>query len=271
LLLTKHHGLGNEFLVVLDENNVRLPTIDGALARRLCDRSSGPGADGLIWGERSPSAGDVDVMMHLYNSDGSRAELSGNGLRCLAQAVAAARDDHALHLTVGTDAGTRSAIVDAGDDLQSVWVTVEMGHAAAGPAVPEEVAARVGGRHRSVDVGNPHLVVVVDDPAGIDLATEGPWIEAWFEAGINVEYITVTAPDTLRLTVWERGAGITQACGTGACAAVVAAHEWGLVGTEVQVAMPGGTAEVVLGRSFDDPITLAGPTSLIATIELTDA
>jgi diaminopimelate epimerase len=268
LLLTKHHGLGNEFIVVLDENNARLPIIDGALARRLCDRSSGPGADGLIWGETSPSAADVDVVMHLYNSDGSRAELSGNGLRCLAQAVAAAREDHALHLRVGTDAGTRVAVVDAGDDLQSVWVTVDMGHASAGPPVPDEVAARVSRRHRTVDVGNPHLVVVVDDPTSIDLATEGPWIEARFDVGINVEYIAVTEPDTLRLTVWERGAGITQACGTGACAAAVAAHDWGLVGTEVRVAMPGGTADVVLGTSPDDPITLAGPTSLIATIEL---
>jgi diaminopimelate epimerase len=265
LLLTKHHGLGNDFLVVLDETNVDLPPIDGSLARRLCDRRTGLGADGLIHGATPGRRTDHGVIMHLFNADGSRAEMSGNGARCLAQAVAVARDDHALHLLIDTDAGARSAVVDAPDQLNQAWVTVDMGPARPGPAVPDTVAKRLDGRFGTVDMGNPHLVIEVPDPSVVDLAAEGGWIESQFDGGVNVEY--VAAHDgALTMTVWERGAGITQACGTGACASAHLAHEWSLVGDEVEVRMPGGSATVTLG----DTISLAGPTSLVATIEVAD-
>ncbi len=277
--LTKHHGLANDFLVVLDEVNGRGLVIDGDLAVRLCDRRTGVGADGLIHGQLPPpdanggSPAGVDVVMHLFNADGSRAEMSGNGIRCLGQALATARDVHEAVLHVATDAGVRRLQVEESDDHRSSTISVDMGPAGAGPAIPSEVDAflagadRPGTRAATVDMGNPHLVVVVPDPAHIDLASEGPWLEKQFADGINVEFIAPAGPDTLVLRVWERGAGITQACGTGACAAAHVAHQWGLVGERVRVDMPGGSAEVELGPS----VTLIGPATHVATIEIPDA
>jgi len=302
--LTKHHGLANDFLIVLDEVNGRGLTIDGALAIRLCERRRGVGADGLIHGEAPPSESDVDVVMHLYNADGSRAEMSGNGIRCLGQALVMAREVHEAVLVVATDGGVRRLQVEASADQRTSMVSVDMGPAQPGPLIPDEVSARLTGldrggretgdvepgeadsadaeglsrgsaatpggsrRYRSttVDMGNPHLVVAVADPSDIDLATLGPWLEQRFADGINVEFIAPTGRDSLDLRVWERGVGITQACGTGACAAVHAAHEWGLVGERVRVEMPGGVVEVELAPS----ITLIGPAVHVATIELPD-
>jgi diaminopimelate epimerase len=273
--LTKHHGLANDFLVVLDEVNGRGRPIDGDLAVRLCDRRTGVGADGLIHGAlpTEGSADGIDVVMHLFNADGSRAEMSGNGIRCLGQALVTARDVNEAVLHVATDAGVRRLQVEQNDEHRSATVSVEMGPAGPGPTVPTEVetflagAERPGTRAATVDVGNPHLVVVVPDPTHIDLASEGPWLEKHFADGINVEFIAPAGADTLTLRVWERGAGITQACGTGACAAAHVAHEWGLVGDRVRVDMPGGSAEVELGPS----ITLIGPSTHVATIEIPDA
>lgn len=264
--LSKHHGLGNDFLVVLDELNPDLPSIDGDLARRLCDRRTGVGADGLIHGA-TVGRPDLGVVMHLFNADGSRAEMSGNGVRCLAQAVALARGDQSLHLLVDTDGGARAVVVDATPGSGEAWVSVDMGPACPGPEVPDVVRQRIEGRCESIDLGNPHLVIDGPDPASVDLAAEGGWIESQFADGVNVEYIAAApGADVVTMTVWERGAGITQACGTGACASAFAAHGWGLVGDQVEVRMPGGAATVTLG----DTITLAGPTTVIATIEVED-
>lgn len=273
--LTKHHGLGNDFLVVLDETNGgRIGgMIDGELARRLCDRKTGLGADGLIHGA-APGDGTapddpahLDVVMHLFNADGSRAEMSGNGIRCLAQALAIARDEHGNVYRIQTDAGIRVATVHETADFRDGVVSVTMGSIGAGPEIPGPLAEQLGGRYETVSVGNPHLVVEVDDPDGIDLASEGAWLEQQLPGGVNVEFVAPGAEaDTLRMTVWERGVGVTRACGTGACAAAHVAHRWGLVGERVRVDMPGGSAEVVLG----DDVILVGPAHLIATLELHD-
>ncbi len=273
--LTKHHGLGNDFLVVLDETNGgrigRL--IDGALAARLCDRTRGLGADGLIHGG-APSGGTepddpahIDVVMHLFNADGSRAEMSGNGIRCLAQALAIARDEHESVYRIQTDAGLRVATVHETADFHDGVVSVTMGSIGVGPDIPGPLAERFGGRYETASVGNPHLVVQVDDPDAIDLESEGAWLEQQLPGGVNVEFVAPgDEPDTLRMAVWERGVGATNACGTGACAAAHVAHGWGLVGERVRVDMPGGSAEVVLG----DDVTLIGPAHLVATLELRD-
>ena len=267
--LSKHHGLGNDFLVVLDARNDDLPVVDGDLARTLCDRRRGIGADGLIHGARpsaDEAADDIDVVMHLFNSDGSRAEISGNGIRCLAQAVARERGESDEVVRVATDAGLRTLAVTSTDDPATCQVRVEMGPLRPGPVVPGPVEERFVGRHGTVDVGNPHLVVLVDDPATVDLATEGAWLEAQFADGVNVEYIAVRdGGASLELRVWERGAGITEACGSGACAAAHVAHQWGLVGDRVQVAMPGGRADVEL---VDGDAILIGPSVLVADIDL---
>lgn len=267
--ITKHHGLGNDFLVVLDEVNGRRlgASVDGALAERLCDRRRGLGADGLIHGEQ-PRGGDADLRMHLFNADGSRAEISGNGIRCLAQALAVARDEHESDYRIDTDAGPRVATVHASADFHDCIVQVSMGAIGEGPSVPGPLGERLSGRFATVSVGNPHLVVEVADPSAVDLASEGGWLEQQFAEGINVEFVARAAdPDTIELTVWERGAGVTEACGTGACAAAFVARGWGLVGDRARVDMPGGSAEVVLDGA---EVTLIGPSHLIATIELPD-
>ena len=276
--LTKHHGLGNAFVIALEEVTGPLHG-DATLARALCDRRRGIGADGLIIGSHPAvdatglNGKPIDVVMHLWNADGSRAEMSGNGIRCLGQALAMARDDHEATYVVVTDGGFRQLVVhdDAAHRLATVSVT--MGLVSEGPAVPSSVAERLGSdRHATADLGNPHIVVLVSDLSSVDLVGTGAWIESQFDAGINVEFIaTGTEPDSLDLLVWERGAGVTEACGTGAVAAATLAHQWGLVGREVRVVMPGGSTEVIVAPSPDGEPILIGPSQHIATIELPDA
>ncbi|NCY17070.1 MAG: diaminopimelate epimerase [Actinobacteria bacterium] len=273
--LTKHHGLGNDFLVALEEVNGPLHG-DAAMARALCDRRRGLGADGFIIGSR-PGPGHTaadgrpfDVVMHLWNADGSRAEMSGNGIRCLGQALAMARDEHQVTFSVATDGGERRLVVQDDADHRMASVSVTMGPVGPGPAIPRSVSERLADqRHGAADLGNPHLVVLVADLAAVDLVGTGSWIESEFPAGVNVEFISVGAePDTLDLLVWERGAGVTEACGTGATAAAHLAHQWGLVGGEVSVRMPGGSAEVIVAEGPDGEPTLIGPAQHVATIEV---
>lgn len=276
--LTKHHGLGNDFVIALEEVNGPLHG-DATLARALCDRRRGIGADGFILGSRpakgakGPDGQAIDVVMQLWNADGSRAEMSGNGIRCLGQALAMARDDHEATYAVSTDGGFRELVVhdDAAHRLSTVSVT--MGLVADGPAIPSSVSERLANdRHATADLGNPHIVVLVADLASVDLVGTGAWIESQFDAGINVEFIAPgSEPDSLDLLVWERGAGVTEACGTGATAAATLAHQWGLVGREVRVVMPGGSAEVIVAATPDAEPVLIGPSQHIATIELPDA
>jgi diaminopimelate epimerase len=268
--LTKHHGLANDFLVALDEVNGRALTVDGDVARRLCDRRTGLGADGLIHGVRpDPEAPPgTDVVMRLFNSDGSRAEMSGNGIRCLVQALAFARGAETGWFTVLTDGGLRTLELTA-TAPNVAQVSVTMGPARRGPEVPPPVDEELDDRHVTVDMGNPHLVIETEAPETIDLETRGGWLERQFAEGVNVEFIAKDGgrADTIVLRVWERGAGVTQACGTGACAAAHAAHTWGLVGDVVTVEMPGGAAQVRLGED----IVLVGPSVLVAEIEVPDA
>ncbi len=268
MILSKHHGLANDFLVALDEVNGVGPAIDGETARRLCDRRTGIGADGLIHGAlpEGGAADAADVVMHLFNADGSRAEMSGNGIRCLGQAVVLAREVGDAVLRVRTDAGLRVLHVHETPQRHLARVRVEMGPAGAGPHVPEPLHEQLEGRYATVDLGNPHLVLEVADPGEVDLGTEGAWLEQQFPGGINVEVVAAAGPDTIALRVWERGVGLTQACGTGACAAAVAARDWGLVGDRVVVEMPGGSAEVELDPSGE--VVLVGPAQHVATVEV---
>jgi diaminopimelate epimerase len=256
----KFHGLGNDFVVVLADD---VPAGAVALARRVCHRRTGIGADGLVVGVPSPREG-VDLVFHLWNADGSVAEISGNGIRCLAHAHARQRGVEALDLVVETLAGDRTLRVTAGADPEQVDASVTMGKARPGPVldgVPQAPTVHAR-RAVTVDVGNPHLVVLVDDPDAVDLTVAGPTIEAGFAGGINVHFVAPEADGGLRLRVWERGAGVTEACGSGAVAAASAAHDWGLVGERVRVHMPGGAAEVVIGEQ----LTLIGPSVHIADV-----
>jgi len=235
--LEKYHGLGNDFLVLLDLGD-RCPVAADAV-RALCDRHRGVGADGVIRVTPGPT-------MELYNADGSRAEMSGNGIRCLAMAMV----DAGLSgpkMVVHTDAGDKLVTVD--DDG---WASVDMGMA---KIDPKDVGVAF------VDMGNPHTVVEVEDLAKVRIAKQAT---EW--QGRNVEFVVVgPGTDLLSMRVWERGVGETLACGTGACAAAAAAFVWGKVGRHVTVKQPGGNATVHLEG---DTIILSGPADHIATVEV---
>lgn len=263
--LTKHHGLGNDFLVAL------LPAVpdDGAeLARRWCHRTRGIGADGLIFGTPAAAA-DVDLTMTLFNADGSLAEISGNGIRCLAQAEFERRGvGGSINVVAGGGVRTLTAVGAPGPHMQ---IEVSMGPVQPGPTAPDlATLARPGlelTRGATADVGNPHVVLEVADLATVDIAADGPRIEAhWLPVGINVHFLAQTGDDEITLVHWERGAGVTEACGTGATVAATIAHRWGLVGERVRVLMPGGSAEV----SVADDAMLAGPAVRIAAIDIDD-
>jgi diaminopimelate epimerase len=271
LHLVKHHGLGNDFLVLVADE---VPSDAPALAARLCRRHHGVGADGLLvatpGGGTGGDGAEVDAVMTLFNADGSLAEMSGNGIRCFVHALARARGLDEGVLRVATGGGTRTVRFapspDGNPDVISA--TVDMGPARPGPvadpASPTPTTEVI--KERTVDLGNPHVVLLVPDPALVDLGVDGPVWEHRYPHGANVHVVAPTPgrAGALTLRVWERGAGLTEACGTGACAAAVAAHDWGLVGEEVVVQMPGGDVTVSLG----DTVLLTGPSQWIADLEV---
>ena len=270
LSVTKHNGLGNDFLV-LDRRQVdalsdaQVAEIDWPnIAREWCNRKTGVGADGLLL------LGRVDtntLTMRLYNSDGSLAEMSGNGIRCLAQAAFMA-DELTTEVVyiVATDAGERRVVVtpQANDPL-TVDASVDMGPI--GTLVePTGWASLECDPMRPVmhiSVGNPHSVVGVEDVAIVPLKELGERVPQ-----INLEIIE-PGPEVNAITmrVHERGAGITQACGTGACASAWAAVQWGLVpasANEVIVHMDGGDVKVSVNQPKAGSVTLIGPAQFMS-------
>jgi diaminopimelate epimerase len=252
LRLAKHHGLANDFLVVVDAEGRAPITPEQAVA--LCSRRTGIGADGLLWA--GPGVDGADVSMVLLNADGSRAEMSGNGIRCLVQAVGRARGVTDGDFVVATDASLRRVELRPGPDEVTAIVRVDMGPVSEAPSPDLGLAAK---QVLGASVGNPHLVALYGDRAGLDADADG-----FARTDRNVEFVAVTGPDELTMRVVERGVGETQACGTGACAAAWAANRWGLVGSHVRVVMPGGAADVELG----DTVHLLGPTVFVADIEV---
>ena len=259
LTLTKHHGLGNDFLVVFHPGVTDLPE----LARRLCDRRRGIGADGLLVAE---SEDGYAARMVLYNADGSRAEMSGNGIRCFAQALAARRGDLAPQRIL-TDAGDRVVRLWATDREDTIEASVEMGEVER-LGVPdgwESLGCHPDRPVLHLGLGNPHSVVGVDDVTVVDLQALGSKVPQ-----VNLEIVEPgPEPNAITMRVHERGAGITEACGTGACASAFAAVSWGLVpasAPEIVVHMDGGSARVALDTPGPGHVTLTGPATHVATI-----
>jgi diaminopimelate epimerase len=261
LTLTKHHALGNDFLVLL---GVEVEHPD-RLAIELCDRRRGIGADGLLIGGSAPG---VDATMRLFNADGSRAEMSGNGIRCFAQALALQHGSLGpLHIL--TDAGERVVEFVDGEPTATVHCTVDMGEISELPE-PADWAALQCDPLRPVahlGVGNPHSVVGVEDVAVVDLGRLGALVPH-----VNLEIVEPgPEPDAITMRVHERGAGITEACGTGACASAWAALSWGLVPAatnEIVVHMDGGDARVRVHQPRRGLVTLVGPSTFVATVSV---
>ncbi|WP_172194873.1 diaminopimelate epimerase [Saccharibacillus qingshengii] len=275
---TKMHGLGNDFVIVYGEKE--LPANAAEQAIRVCDRFFGVGADGLVYILPSEKA---DFMMRIMNSDGSEAEQCGNAIRCVAKYVY----DHKLaegeSLTIETiGAGVQPLTIQA-ENGAAQTVRVDMGApilegakipvAVDGEPIVDQPIEALGENFRftAVSMGNPHCVIYVDDAVNFDLAKWGPVLEKHplFPKKVNVEFATVNSPEQIDMRVWERGAGPTLACGTGACATLVSSVLNGLSGREATVSLKGGDLFIEWNES-DNHVYMTGPAAFVYTGKLTD-
>lgn len=261
----KYQGTGNDF-VVLDARAGALPEGLAAAAPRVCERHFGIGADGLAI-VLPPSGPGAAARMRIVNADGSVPEMCGNALRCVSRhlletgAVAVG-----VPFLVETDAGARSATVLADGHVRTALGVPDLRPEAVGlPALTPEGPVRLEAAGRPftfqpVSMGNPHAVVRLDTLEGLPLEVWGPALGAHpaFSAGANVEFYAVLSPERARMRVWERGAGATLACGTGACATLAAGVRAGVLARAAVLELPGG--ELRLEWPSDDaPVWLTGP------------
>jgi diaminopimelate epimerase len=275
----KMHGIGNDYVYV-DCFNQPLPRDPAALSRAISDRHFGVGSDGLILICPSEKA---DVRMHMYNADGSEAEMCGNGVRCVARFV---YDHHIARkevLTVETGRGVLTLELDVKDgEVKSV--RVNMGEPILEPGrIPTTLpgtrvvnypllyrsddpkcawfgAAGLDPRLTCVSMGNPHAVIYCKDVARVPLETVGPLLEhhEWFPRRINVHFVQIHRPSEVTMRTWERGSGVTLACGTGACAVVVAGALSGRTGRKLLAHLPGGDLQLEWSER-DNRVYMTGP------------
>ncbi|MEO1763305.1 MAG: diaminopimelate epimerase [Cyanobacteria bacterium J06629_18] len=273
---TKYQGLGNDFILV-DNRSSSEPEVTPDQAIKLCDRHFGVGADGVIFA--LPGENGTDYTMRIFNSDGSEPEMCGNGIRCMAAFLAELEGDakksdkYSIHTLAGTI--TPQLMSDG-------QVKVDMGipRLTAGE-IPTNLAAenekvvnqalQVAGKSwdvTCVNMGNPHCITFVEDVAAIELEKIGPQFEnhSAFPERINTEFIQVVNSGYVKMRVWERGAGITLACGTGACASLVAGVLTGKCDRTATVELPGGP--LLIEWSDDQRIYMTGPAQKVFTGQL---
>lgn len=276
LAFVKMHGIGNDYVYVdcFDRDVVK----PSELAVRVSDRHTGIGGDGLILIRPSKEA---DCRMEMYNADGSRGKMCGNGVRCVGKFVYESGRARRNPLRVDTDAGIKILELHLrGEKVESV--TVDMGEPILdGPQIPVaaesqviDAPLRVGERDwrvTCVSMGNPHCVTFLDDVAGLDLERLGPTFEhhAFFPERVNTEFVQVISRRELTMRVWERGSGETAACGTGACAVLVAAVLNGRAERRATVHLNGGDLEIEW-RESDGHVFMSGPAEEVfrGTIEV---
>lgn len=259
---TKVDATGNDFLVRLVADRVEPLPVPVVVA--LCDRIAGIGADGVI--TVGPGTDGADCTMLLQNADGGIAEISGNGARAVALVAASAGLGTADTLVVDAGSGRRPIRLERDGAGAVTAAEVDMGPVTIGTTDLDIGVAGEIHRGDVVSVGNPHFVCFVLDPDAIDLATVGPGIEhaPEFPGRTNVHFVRVDDERRLTMRIWERGAGPTLSCGSGACAAAAAARARGLVGERVTVRVPGGELVVTLGSS----VRLAGPVEAVSEHEV---
>lgn len=268
LEFSKYHGLGNDFILI-DNRHSTQPLIDQEQALKICDRHFGIGADGVILA--LPGENGSSYSMRIFNSDGSEPEMCGNGIRCLAQFITEleGKEEIGKLYPIHTKAGVITPKIEGNGQVR-----VDMG-------LPELFAENIPTTLASegekvinqplsvldktwfvtcVSMGNPHCIIFVEDVEVIDLVKIGPEFEhhAVFPQRINTEFIQVVSKDYLKMRVWERGAGITLACGTGACASVVAAVLNQKSDRLCTVELPGGCLKIEWSNT-DNHIYMTGP------------
>ena len=253
----KMHGAGNDF-VVIDSRKRGAAVVTPAIARALGDRNRGVGFDQLA--EIRPAEG-ADFTLDFCNSDGSRAGACGNATRCVSDLVMRdlGKDQVVLHTVRGELRAERLADgrvnVNMGAPILD-WAQIPLAHPLEVQSLP------LDGAPVAVGMGNPHCVFFVDDAEAVDVAGWGRRVELdpLFPERTNVEFASLIGPDHLRMRVWERGTGITLACGSGACATAVAAHLRGLTGRRVRLDLDGGTLDI---DWREDGVWMAGPVAYV--------
>ena len=271
---TKYHGLGNDFILI-DNRLSNSPLVSPEQAVQMCDRHFGIGADGVIFA--LPGTGNTDYTMRIFNPDGSEPQMCGNGVRCLARFIAQLEGEETLGKTysIYTLTGVISPRLEAEGQVR-----VEMG---APYLFAHEIPTALGKPNETVinqlltvagqlwlvtcvSMGNPHCITFVEDVSAIDLAVLGLQFEhhQMFPERTNTEFIEVVRSDYLKMQVWERGAGATLACGTGACASVVAGVLTGNCDRNCTVELPGGCLTIEWSE-VDNRLYMTGPAQLVFT------
>lgn len=275
LAFTKMHGLGNDFVLIQDLAEEW--DLSGAAIMLLCDRNFGIGADGVLI-VRNATLPGADFRMLYFNADGSQAEMCGNGVRCFAKYLVDNRLVEGDTLAIETVGGIKRVDVTRDYDGTLAMATVDMGEPKLAPA---EIPTTLSGtqvfecpveteygtfRVTAVNMGNPHAVVWVDDVDEAPVETVGPAIETHpvFPAKTNVEFAELASgEDRIRLRVWERGVGETLACGTGACATLVASVLACRTGRSATIELPGG--ELLVRWDEDGRVYMTGPATTVFT------
>ena len=248
----KMHGAGNDFVVI--DSRGRTPVTTPALAQALGDRHRGVGFDQLAEIHDAPG---VDFALDFWNSDGSRAQACGNATRCVSDYIMRTTGRTSVTMTTARGGLAATRLPDGRVNVnmgppQLDWSEIPLARAMDTLHLP------LHGEPVGVGMGNPHCVFFVADAEAVAVETDGKRAETdpLFPERTNVEYAALTAPDRLRMRVWERGTGITLACGSGACATAVAAHRRGLTGRRVTIDADGGTLDI---DWRDDGVWMAGP------------
>lgn len=274
---TKYHGIGNDFIII-DGIREKLPSQINETARALCHRNFGIGGDGLIVVLSSEKA---DIRMQIINSDGSEAEMCGNGIRCFARYVYEAGHISQLKFTVETLAGIMVPELILERGIVS-GVKVDMGI----PSLKRADVPMLGDTEQAINVplevldttfnvtsvlmGVPHCIVFVDDVSKVDLQKYGPALEthAAYPRKTNVHFVQVINEKEMKMRIWERGAGITLACGTGACGTLVAAAVNKKTGKKAKIELPGGILNIEWAEN--NHVYMTGPAELVFSGEILD-
>ena len=253
----KWQGLGNDFIILTDTDATP------ELAVKMCDRKFGIGADGIFSPVKSDKA---DIGWKFYNSDGTSAQMCGNGIRCFAKFVKKHNLTDKNKFSVETLAGIITPeILDNGN------VKVDMGSPVLEPSkipalVDSSLSTIVQGFEATlVSMGNPHCIIFCDEDAEIMAKSYGSSIETdkIFPEKTNVEFVNIVSENKVRVNVWERGCGITLACGTGACATVVAGVNRKLISENTEVVLPGGSLNIFYNKAGDNHVYMQGPAQFV--------